>query len=165
MRPRRRLAAGAVHVSDINSVRALVCIPLFCSLGCYTYVAPRGDPRLVGNAVHLSLTDSGTTVLTPLVGTAPRTVEGRLTADSGATYVVRVTKLVRVDGMELRRSGEQMLIPHSLVANVGTRSFSPRRTVAFVAVTAVAVATIAEAVAHQFNHGSASGTGGRPTPY
>ena len=145
--------------------RAPFCVPFIVALGCYTYVPPQPGRTLVGAPVQLALTDSGTMILAPLVGVTPGTVEGRLSADSAATYVVRVTKLIRRDGIELRRSGEQMLIPHALVASVETRRFSRARTITLGALTTAAAAAVAGVIAGR-NGGSVSGTapGGRPTP-
>jgi hypothetical protein len=112
----------------------------------------------------LTLTDSGTSVLAPLVGVAPARVQGRLAADSADTYVLRVSRIIRVDGSEARRGGEQMLIPHQLVAAAGSRDLSRARTLATGAIAAAGIAIVVEIVSHRNTAGSGQRSGGRPTP-
>ena len=146
-------------------MRLIALIPVFSAIGCYAYVSPQPGSSLVGAPVRLALTDSGATTLAYLVGTSLSAVEGRLAADSQATYVVQVDHIVRPDGVALRRRGEQMLIPHALVEGVGTRRLSRGRT-AWAGAAATAAGVVALLAISRSGGAHVAGTTGgrRPTP-
>src|SRR5213082_1251669 len=95
-------------------MRAIPCIVLAGCFGCYTYAPSQPGRSDIGKPVRLVLTDSGARVLSPLVGAEAKTLEGRITSDTGSVYAIRVTRLMRADGLSLPRGGEKMLIPHTL---------------------------------------------------
>lgn len=146
-------------------MRVFCCLPIIFAVGCYTYTPAPRESFEAGSVVRLTLTDSGSAVLGSLIGTTARGVEGRLAGDSGGVYVMRVNSVLRHDGVALRRSGEQMLIPHALVENLGARRLSRGRTFVLLGATsAVAIAAMG-VVLHQTKLGSGSAPVGRPSPY
>lgn len=154
-----RLSAAMDRLSA-QMLRPIVLAAVLTSAGCYAYIpAAPADPSLWKAPIQLSLTDSGAVVLAPLVGPSIVTLEGQLVADSGATYVVSMSKASRRDGSEIDWRGERVTVPHVLVAGVAARHFSRTRTLAFSALATGVLVGITEAFV---GTGSASAPG--PTP-
>lgn len=117
---------------------------LVAAAGCYAFVPaePSGTPPR--GAVQIALTNEGSIALTPQIGPSVATLEGRLLADSGSTYVLGVARTVRRDGAETDWRGEKVSIPRPLVSSVETRQLSRIRTVAIGALATGLLALISE---------------------
>lgn len=142
-------------------LRSLLATGLLASAGCYAYLpaSPSDRSALSGGPIQLTLSDSGAVVLTPLIGPAITTLEGQLVVDSGATYVLSMSKSARRDGTETDWRGERLAVPHALVSSLATRRFSTTRTLAFTALATTVLVGVTEA----FVGGGGASTPG-PTP-
>jgi hypothetical protein len=121
---------------------------------CYGYYQP-STPDLAGREVQLSITDSGSIVLAPQVGSRIEAVEGKVISDSDMRYQIAVTGIRRRDGQESDWNGEYVNIPHAIVSTVMERRFSRARTTLFAIATTFAMVT----AKHAFG-----GTGGATVP-
>jgi hypothetical protein len=135
----------------------LLCLGVIIALlsGCYEYLPVAATPELTGREVQLSLTDSGSAVLAPLVGYGIEAVDGTLVSDSDMRYRVAVTSIRRRDGQESDWNGESVNIPHSVVSTIMERRFSRARSTLFAAATTMAMVVARRAF---------GGTGGATTP-
>jgi hypothetical protein len=135
----------------------LLCLGVIIALlsGCYEYLPVSATPELTGREVQLSLTDSGSAVLAPLVGYGIEAVDGTLVSDSDMRYRVAVTSIRRRDGQESDWNGESVNIPHSVVSTIMERRFSRARSTLFAAATTMAMVVARRAF---------GGTGGATTP-
>lgn len=135
----------------------LLCLVFITALlsGCYEYLPVAATPELAGREVQLSITDSGSTVLAPLVGYGIEAVDGRLVSDSDMRYRVAITSIRRRDGQESDWNGESVNIPHSIVSTIMERRFSRVRSTLFAAATTMAMVVARRAF---------GGTGGATAP-
>jgi hypothetical protein len=130
-------------------------VVLMC--GCYGYVAPSPGASLVGSEAELWLSDSGAVVLASKIGPAAESITGRIVTDSAPGYVVSMTSVRQRDGDETLWHGEHVLVERTLIAQAGTRRFSPSRTALFSGI--VSASLLAARFAFQ-GHGSGGGGGG-----
>jgi hypothetical protein len=137
-----------------------VLVSAIASAGCYAYVPTTASRPAVGTELQLTLTDSGTVVLSPFVGPSVGLVAGRLVGDSADAYLLNVTRTDRRDGNEMDWRGERVVVPRALVSGVAMRKFSPGRTLLFGGLSTGALVAIAEAFA---GGGGATTFGGTPT--
>lgn len=131
--------------------------------GCYGFYAPQ-SPRLAGRDLELTLTDSGSVMLTPRVGVAVQSVDGRLLTDSAGVYAMAVQSTRRRDGMENGWRGELVEIPHVFVASLAERRFSTARTTLFAGALTIALVAIKGIFAGAGGSNSPGGVPGGPSP-
>ena len=122
---------------------------------CYGYYPLPMGSSLDGKQLELSLTDSGAVVLAPRIGNGMDAISGTLAADSAGVYRMAVFGARRRDGQEIDWKGENVNVPHSLVARVRERRFSSARTSLFAVATGVALIALKSAF---------SGAGGATVP-
>ena len=138
----------------------LALISLLACAGCYAYMPSSGSIPAMGADLQLTLTDSGTLVLSRAVGPSVGMLTGRFIADSADTYLLNVTRTERRDGNGMEWRGERVGVPRALVSSVAVRKFSPGRTLLFGGLGTGALVAIAEAFA---GGGGATVPGGTPT--
>jgi hypothetical protein len=141
---------------------SLSVVPLIA--GCYTYQPVVGAAPSTQERLRLTLTDSGAVSLAAQLGPATEEVSGRLSADSGGTYLVAVFATRRRGGSEIDWRGEQVAVPRALIARAEQRRFSRARTM-LASVGLVVVAAVAREAF--WGPGGAFGgapPGGTPTP-
>jgi hypothetical protein len=140
----------------------LSVVPLIA--GCYTYQPVVGATPSTHERLRLTLTDSGAVSLAAQLGPATEEVSGRLSADSGETYLVSVFATRRRGGSEIDWRGEQVAVPRALIARAEQRRFSRARTM----LASVGVVVLAAVAREAFwGPGGAFGgapPGGTPTP-
>lgn len=143
--------------------RLLLCVLPFAG-ACYTYQPVAGAAPRTYERVRFTLTDSGAVSLASQLGPATEEVSGRLNADSGGTYLVSVLATRRRGGSEIDWRGEQVAVPHALIARAEQRRFSRARTMVATVGLIVVAAVAREAF---WGPGGAFGgapPGGGPTP-
>jgi hypothetical protein len=145
----------------LRATTGLCCLTLFN--GCYGLYAPQ-SPRLAGRDLELTLTDSGSVMLTPRVGIAVRAVDGRLLTDSAGVYAMAVGSTRRRDGIENGWRGELVEIPHVFVASLAERRFSTARTTLFAGAVTVALVAIKGIFGGSGGSNSPGGVPGGPSP-
>jgi hypothetical protein len=138
----------------------LALASLMACAGCYAYMPTSGSVPATGADLQLTLTDSGTVVLSRSVGPSVGLLTGRFVGDSADTYLLNVTRTERRDGNGMEWRGERVGVPHALVSTVAVRKFSPGRTLLFGGLGTGALVAIAEAFA---GGGGATVPGGTPT--
>lgn len=122
---------------------------------CYEYVPSHDPGSLIGKRVELALTDSGAVVLAGPIGPQVESVEGTLQGDSEGRYVVGVSSTRSRGGVETEWRGEQVVMPHALVASLAERRFSPTRSALAGGLAAIGIGTITAAL-----RGAGRGGGG-----
>lgn len=125
---RSRLSALACLVAGVS------CLG---NSACYAYLEPRtGDVAAVpGATVRLTLSDSGSVVLRPLIGPSAEAIEGTLVSDTSRAFVVHASSVSYRTGSEAGWRGETLTIDKSLISVAGVRQFSPGRTALFAGAT------------------------------
>jgi hypothetical protein len=147
-----------------SSIRFVAfAIAVLTASACYGYYAPL-NPDLTGRRIQLTLTDSGSVVLSPRVGFDIDAVEGELLTDSAGKYLMSVLTTRRRDGLENGWKGEAVAIPHTLVATLTERRFSRARTTMFVGATTFAMVAIKRIFGGAGGANFPGGTPGGPAP-
>ena len=125
--------------------------------GCYDYFPVRqSSTTLPREEVELALTDSGAVVLARDIGPASTAIDGALVGDSAGRFTIAVRQVRRRDADPAPWRGEQIAVPHALVASVRTRRLARTRTV-LASVAAVAGVILARTA---IAHGGGSNAGG-----
>ena len=145
----------------LRTTSGVVCLTALN--GCYGLYAPQSS-RLTGRELELTLTDSGSVMLTPRVGVAVQAVDGRLLTDSAGVYAMAVQSTRRRDGIENGWRGELVEIPHAFVASLAERRFSTARTTLFAGAMTVALAAIKGIFGGAGGSNSPGGVPGGPSP-
>jgi hypothetical protein len=138
-----------------------VCVPVAMSiLGCFTYAPVDTTPSaLIGKRVAVGITDRGRIALSPHLGGGVLRLEGTVTADDSAQYVMHVLRVSQIGGETTPWAGETVRIDHDFVGGIFERRLSRSRT--FLA-TGAAVTAIAWFVSSQGLFGS--GDESAPSP-
>ncbi len=111
-----------------NSALLFAAIPaLSGTLGCYSYYPARDLNGLIGRRASIALTDSGSVVLAPRVGSGVIVVEGDYLGDSAGTHLLAMTLTRQRNGQEADWKREHVAVPHALVASLEERAFSTSR--------------------------------------
>lgn len=143
---------------------AVAAVSLAGVAGCYGYVAPIGGASLAGREAELRLSDSGAVVLAPVIGPRAEALVGRVIADSGTTVVVAVDRVQQRDRSEVEWRGEHVAIARALIAEVGTRRFSPSRSAFFGGLVGVGLFAARQAFQGRGSGGGGAGTGQTGVP-
>jgi hypothetical protein len=118
-----------------------------------------------GQRLQLDLTDSGSVMLTSILGPGSMAIEGVLVSPLDSTYRVSVLVVHRRNGSDEDWKGERVVVPEVFVDHVTERHFSSGRTALFTAGIAGALALIhqgfAGPVASSPGSGSSGGTLGK----
>src|SRR6188768_73338 len=114
--------------------RALPCLLLLG--GCYGYYVPSTSTP-VGRDVQVTLSDSGSFVMSPKVGPQAAAIDGRYAADSANAILLSVTGVRQRDGNGVDWRGERVLVPRPFVVKLEERRFSRGRTALFAGAVAV----------------------------
>lgn len=97
------------------------------TLGCYSYYPARDTSALTGRRASIALTDSGSVVLAPRVGSGVIALEGNYLGDSAGTHLLAMTLTRQRNGQEADWKGEHVAVPRALVASLEERTFSTSR--------------------------------------
>lgn len=139
------------------------CFCLGATAGCYGLYAPENS-HLAGRDLELSLTDSGSVMLTPRVGLSVESIAGRLLTDSAGVYAMSVESTRRRDGIENGWRGERVDVPHVFVSSLAERRFSAARTTLFAGALTAALIAIKGIFAGAGSSKSPGGVPGGPSP-
>jgi hypothetical protein len=147
----------------LHRTRPFLALCMLLTAACYEYVPARSATSLLGKRVQLSLTDSGSVVMTSRVGPSVDAIEGNLLADSAGTYLLGVTLTRARSGAETDWREERITVPHPLVASFAERRFSRSRSTFAGALMSAGIVAVTVGLR---GNGSSSGglpTSGRPT--
>jgi hypothetical protein len=97
------------------------------SSGCYSTVPVASTPQ-PGEILVMELNDQGRATLGPSIGSAARSVEGTLDAQTDSGYTVRVASVVYMNGTNNRWTNEPLTIRSDLVRELREKKFSRSRT-------------------------------------
>jgi hypothetical protein len=149
-----------------RTVVALALLPgAVSTFGCYAYYPSSDTPPLQGERISFALTDSGSVVLAPKIGTAVVAIEGTYRGDSSTAYLVEMLVTRQRNGTETDWRGERLAIARPLVSSLERREFSAPRSILAGALSAIGVVAITSALRGKGDNGSlGSGTGGKPAP-
>ena len=137
----------------------LAVIAIVFSNGCYAYMPQASTSTPAGREFQLSLSDSGSVVLSPVVGPAADAINGRIVSQTNDVFVVAVTSVHQRDGQETRWRGERIDVSKRLVNRADERQFSPTRTGLFTGIAAAAFVAARQAFAGRGVGGGGAGTG------
>jgi hypothetical protein len=129
------------------------------AIACYDYRPATSPALLVGHRIQLVLTDSGSVVMAPRIGSAVEAIEGTYLGDSAGVLLVGVATSRARSGIETDWRGEHVAIPRTLVASMLERRFSRSRTAFASGLAAVGVGAMTAAL-----RGKGEGVGGGPVP-
>ena len=143
-----------------TSALLFAAIPaLVGTVGCYSYYPARDVTALTGRRASISLTDSGSVVLAPRVGSGVIVVEGDYLGDSAGTHLLAMTLTRQRNGQEADWKGEHVAVPHALVASLDERAFSSSRSLFAGALGVVGVVALTIAL-----RGKGESSTGNPPP-
>ncbi len=165
--PTASRAAGAWPGWQILSSRQrraallLVVITPYLS-GCYT-VRPVMNPDVsAGTQLVAEVTDRGRVELSEMLGPGALRVHGRLASATDSTYVLQVSKVDYLSGVESYWTGERVSLNRNYIGRLGERRLSRTRSWLAAGVVTAAVAVVAATVSLVAN-GLGKGAK-RPTP-
>ena len=107
---------------------------------CYKYVPVESPAPPVGETVAFEITDRGRVELGDRLGAGVKEVHGQLVGPDGGEFLIRVFRVIQLDGSSSLWSGETVRLDRDYVGRVKTRELSKTRTWLLAAgVTATAV--------------------------
>ena len=140
---------------------AVILISALAVGACYRYDPVTASQVAPQRLVELALTDSGGVVLAARIGPQVEALRGRVLADTGGTMTLGVMQTRQRSGNEQDWKGEELLVPHALIASIGERHFALSRTVLFsAALTGALVGVSAAFNGPGFGSGNSSPGGG-----
>ena len=140
--------------------KTIAVITLATTGACYTSQPVASFPPAVGNDLVAMLTDTGRSEMASVLGPRVTGVSGRYLGQAGDTLLLSVKTVIKPDGNEEFWKGEQVGIPHSIVATLSRRQFSPVKSGVIVGGLVAALLGVTSFVIS----GSAGKTGNRPPP-
>ena len=144
------------------TLRKLAPIALLTfAAGCYSYVPITSGAPPMGSEFRASLTDEGSTRLSPVLGSQVATVEGRVSSSNDSAYVVAVSATTSRAHVQTFWTGESITIPRSSVLTIEARTLNRQKTWLIVAAGLVGGVITARIFGWG---GSASGDGGGGGP-
>ena len=96
--------------------------------GCYTYTPLGVAVPAPGAEISLVLTDQGRVAAGGVLGPSADRVEGPLMGASDSAYLLRVTRVTDIRGIQSRWSAESVAVNRAWVATAYRRHFSRSRT-------------------------------------
>ena len=114
--------------------------------GCYVRRAIHEPGPVAGATVEIKLTPDATMVLSSLIGSNVRLLDGRVVTRVPDSLVIAITRAVRTDGTAQEWRGERVAIARSSIATVEGRRLSPVTTGILVSGTVVGLVLAAKAV-------------------
>jgi len=111
---------------------------------CYTFQPSFGSTPPLGTRVALDVNDAGRVALGGTMAPEISRIEGRLVSADSSEYLVNVTGLRTIRGMEQVWSGEPVHVNREWVGTTYQQHFAPIRTGALVAATAGVVVVVAQ---------------------
>jgi hypothetical protein len=105
--------------------------------GCFEYRSARPSDLKSGERAAVSLSDSGSVMLTSAVGPRASRLEGRIVASSATSVDLVVSSIVRASFAEERWPGESVRVPLVAVDRVQVRRFDRKRSAILAAATTV----------------------------
>lgn len=138
----RRLPGPLPYGRRFRNLVAL-CIPLFWTLGCYTFQPYAAEELGVGEDVRVRVTGAFSDSLAPLLGRAEaRVVEGEVVQDEPNSVMIQVPVNRDLRGMRLETISQRVQIPHDAFVDVEIRQLSKPRTIGTIAAVTGAAAVI-----------------------
>lgn len=132
---------------------------------CYTFDPTYGSTPRLGTQVAIDINDEGRVALDRPVAPEIGRIEGRLISADSSEYVIGITDLRSIRGMEQAWTGEQVPISRKYVSTMYEQHLSAVRTTVLAAAAVGVVALVANKALEGFsNAGQGPGNPGDTVP-